>query len=53
LSAIPWHKQPKVMKLRNRILIHAGLACVLLLVFALYLRPDFLVTLADQVWACF
>lgn len=22
-------------------------------VFALYLRPDFLRTLADQVWACF
>ena len=25
----------------------------LLAVFALYTRPDFLVTLADQVWACF
>ena len=22
-------------------------------VFALYLRPEFLLTLADQVWACF
>jgi hypothetical protein len=22
-------------------------------VFALYTRPDFLVTLANQVWACF
>lgn len=22
-------------------------------VFALYLRPDFLLTLADQIWACF
>ena len=22
-------------------------------VFALYLRPDFLLTLADQLWACF
>ncbi len=26
---------------------------VLLAVFALYTRPDFLVTLADQIWACF
>jgi hypothetical protein len=26
---------------------------VLLAVFALYTRPAFLVTLADQVWACF
>jgi hypothetical protein len=25
----------------------------LLGVFALYTRPEFLVTLADQVWACF
>ncbi len=22
-------------------------------VFTLYLRPDFLLTLADQLWACF
>jgi hypothetical protein len=22
-------------------------------VFALYLRPEFLLTLADQIWACF
>ena len=26
---------------------------VLLVVFAAYLQPDFLVTLANQVWACF
>ena len=26
---------------------------VLLLVFALYGKPDFLVMLADQMWACF
>lgn len=26
---------------------------VLLAVFALYTRPDFLVTVADQVWSCF
>jgi len=33
-----------------------GLLVVLLLllgVFSLYLQPDFLLTLADQLWACF
>ena len=29
----------------------AGLACAL--VFALYLRPDMMVTLTEQLWACF
>jgi len=33
----------------------AGIACaaVLLAVFSWYLRPDFMLTLADQLWACF
>lgn len=31
----------------------AAAAAVLMGVFALYTRPEFLVTLADQVWACF
>lgn len=31
----------------------AAALVLLLAVFALYTRPDFLVTLADQVWACF
>ncbi len=33
----------------------AGLTAVVALlgVFALYTRPDFLLTLANQVWACF
>jgi hypothetical protein len=26
---------------------------VLLLVFSLYTRPDFLLTVANQVWSCF
>jgi hypothetical protein len=32
-----------------------GLVCVavLLAVLSMYLRPDFLLTLADQVWGCF
>jgi len=37
----------------KKILLYGVAAGVLLAVFALYTRPDFLVTLADQVWACF
>jgi hypothetical protein len=37
-----------------RPVLAAGAALVVLLaVFAMYTRPDFLVTLADQLWACF
>lgn len=36
-----------------KILLYGAAVCVLLAVFALYTRPDFLVTLANQVWACF
>ena len=47
--------QPKAMqiKLWQRILIWAAILVVLLAVFALYLQPQFMLTLADQVWACF
>jgi hypothetical protein len=41
------------MKPGLKILLYAGAICVLLAVFALYTHPDFLVTLANQVWACF
>ena len=37
----------------QKILIYGAAVGVLLAVFALYTRPDFLVTLANQVWACF
>jgi hypothetical protein len=35
--------------------IAIGLLCVamLLAVLSMYLRPEFLLTLADQVWGCF
>ena len=36
-----------------RVLSFAGAAAVLAGVFALYLDPDFMVTLAQQLWACF
>jgi hypothetical protein len=43
-----------MVKPRIRKLLSYGLAVAILLsVFALYTRPDFLVTLANQVWACF
>ncbi len=42
------------MSTRSRTLLAwSGITAVLLAVFALYSRPDFLVTLANQLWACF
>jgi hypothetical protein len=42
------------MTARTRKLLAYGAALVALLaVFALYTRPLILVTLADQIWACF
>jgi hypothetical protein len=42
------------MTTRARRLLASGIAiAVLLAVFALYTRPQMLVTLADQIWACF
>lgn len=37
----------------RKILLYSAAVCVLLAVFALYSRPDFLVTLANLVWVCF
>lgn len=42
------------MTLRTRKLLAYGAAiAALLAVFALYTQPTMLVTLADQMWACF
>jgi hypothetical protein len=41
------------MRLSNRLLLWTLVTLVLLAVFFLYTRPDFLVQLANQVWACF
>lgn len=41
------------LKLWQRSLIWAAVLTVLLAVFAMYLKPEFMLTLADQVWACF
>ena len=36
-----------------RLAAYGAALLVLLGVFALYLQPEFMVTLAQQVWACF
>lgn len=41
------------MKTRHRLLLWSGALMVLMAVFSLYLRPAFLLTLADQLWSCF
>ena len=40
-------------RVTRRLLAWGAAAAVLLAVFALYTRPDMMVTLADQLWACF
>jgi hypothetical protein len=37
----------------RKLLAYSIAIAVLLAVFALYTRPTILVTLADQIWACF
>lgn len=38
----------------TRTVLTAGIACTALgAVFLLYTRPDFLVQLSNQIWACF
>jgi hypothetical protein len=41
------------MTKRQKVLAYSAAVLACLGVFALYTRPDFLVTLANQVWACF
>ncbi len=42
------------MTVRTRkLLAYAAALALLLAVFALYTRPQMLVTLTDQIWACF
>jgi hypothetical protein len=41
------------MKHGGKLLVYGGVIGVLLAVFSLYTRPDFLLTLANQVWGCF
>jgi hypothetical protein len=41
------------MSPRQKIIAYSAAVLACLGVFALYTRPDFLVTLANQVWSCF
>jgi uncharacterized RDD family membrane protein YckC len=44
---------PPAHRLWPRLASGLVMLLVLLAVFALYTRPDFLVHMADQLWACF
>jgi uncharacterized protein (DUF983 family) len=37
----------------RKILVWAAIVLMLSLVATLYLRPDFVISMADQLWACF
>jgi hypothetical protein len=56
LSRFPRHTDATMPSTSANALLHLA-ACAaraaVLAVFALYLQPDFMVTLANQVWACF
>ena len=39
--------------LHKKSLLWSGALIVLLAVFSMYTRPAFLVTLSNQIWACF
>jgi hypothetical protein len=41
------------MKRGYKFLLWTGALSVLLAVFALYTQPQFLITLSNQIWACF
>ena len=36
-----------------KVLAYAALAAALALVFAMYARPDFVMTISNQIWGCF
>jgi hypothetical protein len=41
------HLQPR------KLLAYAAALAVLLAVFALYTRPDLMITISEQIWSCF
>lgn len=49
----PRRKLPDSMKPAAKLFCYAAMLVLLLLVFALYGQPDFLMTLANQIWGCF
>lgn len=49
-SVLRWRTE---VTTRNRLTLWGAAATALVGVFYLYTQPDFLVQLANQVWACF
>lgn len=49
----PPSSPPRQRPVWLRALAWLAVALILLAVFGLYLEPDFMLTMADQVWACF
>lgn len=49
----PAHSQRPQRPIWQRALAWLVVALVLLAVFGLYLDPDFMLTIAEQTWACF
>lgn len=41
------------MKPVKKLLLYASLLVLLALVFAMYGRPDFFMSMANQIWGCF
>ena len=44
---------PNTTRLLKKVVLHGMALIALLAVFMTYLRPDFLVSMADQLWSCF
>lgn len=51
-SSAPTHPRP-LLRPWQRAVVWLVVLAALMAVFALYTQPDFMLTLADQVWACF
>lgn len=44
---------PNTRRVLKKVALHGLTLVALAAVFATYLRPDFLVSMADQLWSCF
>ena len=50
---LPRALRPQTIRRKLQWGFTAAIVLVLLAVFSLYLQPDFLMTLGNQIWACF
>ena len=46
-------RDPNKTRILKKVALHGLALLALLAVFITYLRPDFLVSMADQLWSCF